>query len=103
MNVQNQTPLANDAIPAPKGCVQPGQEWLAALRCGRFDYHSIALASDALAISEAGLGVTVSGRVLIDATIDGGRHPWRVQFTLGCAMRGAVWKIVWARYRSASA
>ncbi|MEY9836290.1 nuclear transport factor 2 family protein [Streptacidiphilus sp. EB103A] len=62
------------------GRVQPKQEWLAQMRDGQFDYHSV---------QEKNVHVHVDGdnahlvaRTVTDATVYGTRAPWHLQLAL---------------------
>ena len=82
------------------GVTQPKQEWFDAIRSGRFDYHSIALEELSLAARVTGDGAEMTGRGVFDATIDGMRHPWRLQFAVRFAKTAGHWLITRARYTS---
>ena len=80
------------------GYVQPKDEWFDVLRTGRFDYHRIDVDEGSLSVTVTGPTAVVTGRGIFDATINGMRSPWRLQFTLRLARRRDQWIITHARY-----
>jgi hypothetical protein len=82
------------------GYVQPKDEWFGVLRSGEFDYHRIEIDENTLSVSIDGSAAEVRGRGIFNATINGMRNPWRLQFALRFARRGDTWIIAHARYTS---
>lgn len=71
------------------GLVQPKQEWLAQMRDGQFDYHSV---------QEKHVDVRVDGdsarlvaRTVTDATVYGTRAPWRLQLAFDFTRVDGQW------------
>jgi hypothetical protein len=82
------------------GYVQPREEWLEVVRDGQFDYHRIDVDERSLAVTVTGPAAMVKGRGIFDATINGMRSPWRLQFTLRLAKHRDRWILMHARYTS---
>lgn len=82
------------------GYVQPKDEWFGVLRSGEFDYHRIEVDENTVSVSLDGSAAEVRGRGIFNATINGMRNPWRLQFTVRFARRGGTWIIAHARYTS---
>ena len=82
------------------GYVQPKDEWFGVIRSGQFDYHSIDIEEETLAVNITGSTAVVTGRGIVNATINGMRNPWRLQFTMECARQNDRWTITRARYTS---
>jgi hypothetical protein len=82
------------------GYVQPKDEWFGVLRSGEFDYHRIEIDDNTVSVSIDGRTAEVRGRGIFNATINGMRNPWRLQFTVRFARRGDTWIIAHARYTS---
>lgn len=72
------------------GYVQPKQEWLAQIREGRFDYHSIV----DLDVEVDGDTARLVGRTVTDATVYGTRADWRLQLTVDYAYENDAWIVV---------
>ncbi|MER5220614.1 nuclear transport factor 2 family protein [Streptomyces flaveus] len=72
------------------GYVQPKQEWLAQIREGRFDYHSIV----DLDVEVDGDTARMVGRTVTDATVYGTRADWRLQLTVDYAYENDAWIVV---------
>ena len=70
--------------------VQPKQEWLAQMREGRFDYHSIV----DLDVEVDGDTARLVGRTVTDATVYGTRADWRLQLTVDYAYENDAWIVV---------
>jgi Domain of unknown function (DUF4440) len=87
--------------PLDPGCVlvhmtaygQPKDEWLALIRSGPFDYHRIDVDGKSPPAQTTDGTAVLAGRGVFDATIDGMRAPWRLQFTVRLAKRGDRWVI----------
>jgi hypothetical protein len=82
------------------GYVQPKDEWFDVIRSGEFDYHRIDVDERTLAVKVTGTTATVTGQGIFNATINGFRRPWRLQFTLWFSKRNERWIITGARYTS---
>ncbi|MFD9445159.1 nuclear transport factor 2 family protein [Streptomyces sp. NPDC060006] len=75
------------------GYVQPKQEWLAQMREGRFDYHSIVDPDPDpdpdpdldLDVEVDGDTARLVGRTVTDATVYGTRADWRLRLTVDYA------------------
>jgi hypothetical protein len=80
------------------GYVQPKDEWFDVIRSGQFDYHTITVHEEAISMTVSGKTAIIGGRGLFDATINGMRRPWRLQFTMRFARDAAGWRILEARY-----
>jgi hypothetical protein len=80
------------------GYLQPKKEWLDVIRTGQFDYHGISIDDTSLAVTGTGSAATVAGRGIFDATINGMKNPWRLQFTLDYQKRDGRWILMRARY-----
>jgi ketosteroid isomerase-like protein len=80
------------------GYEQPKDEWFGVVRSGRFNYHRIDIDQKSLSVNVTGDTAAVAGRGIFDATINGTRNDWRLQFTLRCARRDDRWVIAHARY-----
>ncbi|WP_192582888.1 nuclear transport factor 2 family protein [Streptomyces albicerus] len=72
------------------GYVQPKQEWLAQMREGRFDYHSIV----DLDVEVDGDTARLVVRTVTDATVYGTRADWRLQLTVDYAYENDAWIVV---------
>ena len=82
------------------GYIQPKDEWFGVIRSGQFDYHRIDIEEETLAVNITGSTAVVTGRGIFNATINGMRNPWRLQFTMECARQNGRWTITRARYTS---
>lgn len=82
------------------GYEQPKREWFEVIRSGQFDYHAIAIEEEQLTVNITGDAAVLMGRGIFDATINGTRNPWRLQFTVRYAKRDNRWTMVHARYTS---
>ena len=80
------------------GYVQPKGEWFDVIRSGQFDYHTITVEEETISLTVPGKSAIVAGRGLFDATINGMRRPWRLQFTMRFARDAAGWRITEACY-----
>jgi hypothetical protein len=83
------------------GYAQPKSEWFEVIDAGAFDYHRIDVDPRTLAIEVTGGTAVVSGRGVFDATIQGMRRPWRLQFTMQLerlAPHDGAWVVRHARY-----
>jgi hypothetical protein len=80
------------------GYVQPKTEWFSVLRSGQFDYHSITADDESLSITVSAKTAIAAGRGLFDATINGLRRPWGLQFTMHLVRHSDAWRIARARY-----
>ena len=80
------------------GYVQPKDEWFDVLRSRQFDYHRIEIDEKTVSVSISGDAAELTGRGVFNATINGARNPWRLQFSMRFAKRGARWAITHARY-----
>jgi len=82
------------------GVTQPKREWLDVIRSGQFDYHSIEIEEASLVVNVTGDVAVLNGKGLFDATINGMKNPWRLQFALRYAKTGEQWLIMHSRYTS---
>ena len=82
------------------GYIQPKDEWFGVIRSGQFDYHRIDIEEETLAVNITGSTAVLTGRGIFNATINGMRNPWRLQFTMECARQNGRWTITRARYTS---
>ncbi len=82
------------------GYDQPKDEWFGVIRSGQFDYHRIDIEEETLAVNITGSTAVLTGREIFNATINGMRNPWRLQFTMECARQYGRWTITRARYTS---
>lgn len=80
------------------GCFQPKDEWLGVIRSGDFDCHHIRLDDSATSIEQTTSGWVVKGRGIFNATIDGMKNPWRLQFTLVMKKQSGQWYFTNAEY-----
>ena len=80
------------------GDVQPKAEWFDVIDSGRFDYHRIDVDERSLVMSVADASAVVTGRGIFDATINGMRRPWHLQFTMQLAKSAGAWRVRHARY-----
>jgi len=80
------------------GYVQPKDEWFDVLRSRQFDYHRIEIDEKTVSVSISGDAAELTGRGVFNATINGARNPWKLQFSMRFARRGAKWVITHARY-----
>jgi len=80
------------------GYVQPKDEWFDVLRSKQFEYHRIEIDVTTVSVSINGDAAELTGRGIFNATINGARNPWRLQFSIRFARRGARWTITHARY-----
>lgn len=78
--------------------VQPKHEWLDLVWSGDFNYHRIELEQNSLEVSVKGIGSTVQGRGIFNASINGMTAPWRLRFVLELKKHEGVWMIASARY-----
>lgn len=69
--------------------VQPGDEWLAEMRQGKFVYHRITVQDIRVAVT--GDTARLVARTLTDARVYGGRNEWRLQLALDYAWRSDRW------------
>ena len=82
------------------GYVQPKAEWLSVIRSGDFDYHSIQVDLPALTVEETSDTAVINGRGVFNATINGLKAPWKLQFTLEFTRQKGQWKLMHAKYSS---
>jgi hypothetical protein len=82
------------------GYVQPRNDWLLVVRSGRFDYHQIDIDESSLVLSDNTSSAELRGRGIFNATINGTKSPWRLQFTLQFVPRNGSWKLASAIYTS---
>jgi hypothetical protein len=80
------------------GYNQPKDEWFGVLRSGQFDYHKIDVDEETVTVSIQRESAELTGRGIFNATINGAKNPWRLQFTVGFVRRGDRWIIKNARY-----
>jgi hypothetical protein len=80
------------------GYVQPKDEWFDVLRSRQFDYHRIEIDEKTVSVSISGDAAELTGRGVFNATINGARNPWKLQFSMRFARRDAKWVITHARY-----
>ncbi|MFC7265410.1 nuclear transport factor 2 family protein [Streptomyces lutosisoli] len=71
------------------GYVQPKQEWLAQMRAGQFDYHSVDEKS--VDVEVRGDAARLAGRTITDATVYGMRAPWHLQLAFDYARVDGQW------------
>lgn len=79
------------------GYVQPKQEWFEEIETYQFHYHRIRVDEESLSVIATGDHAVVRGRGIFDATINGIRSPWRLQFTVRFSRSGR-WRIDQAQY-----
>lgn len=82
------------------GYKQQKDEWFGVIRSGEFDYHKIDIEQDALSVGVTGLTAAVTGRGIFNATINGMRNPWRLQFKMTWTKEQSGWKAASAAYTS---
>jgi hypothetical protein len=82
------------------GITQPKREWFDVNRSRRFDYHSIEIEDESVVLDVTEDAAVLNGRGTFNATIDGMKNPWRLQFTMRYAKTGERWQIAHARYTS---
>ncbi|SFA69432.1 protein of unknown function [Collimonas sp. OK607] len=82
------------------GYVQPKAEWLSVVRSRDFDYHSIQVDASTLTVEEMSGTVVINGRGVFNATINGLKAPWRLQFTLEFTRQKGQWRLMHAKYGS---
>lgn len=80
------------------GYVQPRNEWFDVIGSGAYDYHKIDVDHRTLQLDVAGASATLEGRGVFDATIEGLRRPWLLQFALRCTKQAGRWRVECARY-----
>ena len=80
------------------GVTQPKREWFDVIRSGQFDYHSIVIEETSLMVNVTGDVAELNGRGIFNATINGMKNPWRLQFAMRYAKTGEQWLIRHARY-----
>jgi Domain of unknown function (DUF4440) len=78
--------------------VQSKHEWFGVIRSGQFDYQSIRVDQKVLSVTVSGTTGIAAGRGIFDASINGMRRPWRLQFAIRLAKHGDARRIVEARY-----
>ncbi|MFD4600691.1 nuclear transport factor 2 family protein [Streptomyces sp. NPDC058464] len=71
------------------GYVQSKADWLAQMRAGQFDYHSVEEKSVTVDIN--GDEARLVGRFITDATVYGTRANWRLQLTMGYVLQNDTW------------
>ncbi len=71
------------------GSIQPKDEWLSQMQAGQFLYHHIDEKS--IAVDLHGDEARLVGRLVVDATVDGSRATWPLQFTQHLSR----WKETW--------
>ena len=82
------------------GYRQPRHEWYEVIRRGDFDYHAIDVDQSSLSLQLRGEAAVLTGRGIFNATINGMKNPWRLQFTMRFGRRGGSWIVLDARYSS---
>jgi hypothetical protein len=82
------------------GYVQPKTEWLDVVRSRDFDYHAIEVDKPSLTVEATPKTAVLKGRGIFDATINGVRSPWRLQFTITLHRHEDQWRFVRAKYTS---
>nr|WP_315425800.1 nuclear transport factor 2 family protein [uncultured Albidiferax sp.] len=82
------------------GYVQPRTEWFEVVRTRQFDYHRISVDPDSLRVARDGDGkaISIEGRGVFDATIQGTHRPWRLAFRLSLSRLREVPTIKHAAY-----
>jgi hypothetical protein len=80
------------------GYVQPRGEWFDVIGSGQFQYHRIDIDEALLSVSISGNTATVKGRGVFDATINGMRRSWRLQFAIQVAKDRGAWRMAGAQY-----
>ncbi len=80
------------------GYRQPRQEWFGVILRREFDYHRIDVDTRSLEVNVASDSAMLAGRGIFNATINGMKHPWRLQFTMQLARRNGSWIVLSARY-----
>ena len=71
------------------GYFQPGQEWLAQMRAGQFQYHDAQEKNVSLQID--GDTARLVGRIVTDATVYGSRATWPLQLTMDFIRANGRW------------
>lgn len=82
------------------GYVQAKDEWFDVMRTHQFDYHQIDIEQSSLSVTVTGATAVVKGRGIFNATINGMRIPWRLQFEMALAKDETGRKVASARYAS---
>lgn len=82
------------------GYVQPKDEWFGVVRTRAFDYHAINVDAKTLVITPKGNSALVTGRGIFNATINGMKAPWRLEFNMQFVKRDREWIVARARYTS---
>src|SRR5215208_1061668 len=82
------------------GYVQPKEEWFGVIRSGQFDYHRIEIEEETLSANVTDGTAVLTGRGIFDATINGMRNDWRLQFSMRYAKRNDEWTVTHVRYSS---
>lgn len=82
------------------GYEQPKDEWFDVIRTGQFDYHKIDIEQNSLSVSVTDVTAVVTGRGVFNATINGMRNPWKLQFKMTWTKEENGWKVTSARYSS---
>lgn len=80
------------------GYEQPRSEWLAAVKSGRFDYHAISVKQIRVAKAKKEGQAVATGLVHIEATINGARALWPMQFLTELTQHSGTWFVVRASY-----
>ena len=80
------------------GYAQPRAEWFDVIQSGEFDYHHIDVDDESVSVNVFGKTATATGKGIFDATIEGMRRPWRLEFAVRFDKSGNVWRIAQARY-----
>jgi hypothetical protein len=80
------------------GYVQPKHEWLGVIRSGQFDYHHIDIDEKTTSLSILEDSASLSGRGIFNATINGMKSPWRLQFSIQLRKLSGRWVMKNARY-----
>ncbi|GAC1408063.1 MAG: nuclear transport factor 2 family protein [Burkholderiaceae bacterium] len=83
------------------GYVQPKAEWLELVRSGDFDYHTIQLDKQSLTADfVTSNSAVLKGRGIFNATINGMKNHWKLQFTVELAQQKGQWRLTHAKYLS---
>jgi ketosteroid isomerase-like protein len=80
------------------GYRQPKEEWFDVIEAGDFNYHKIDIEQRSLSVSVTGNTAVLAGRGIFDATINGMRSGWPLQFRMMWAKRDGRWRIASATY-----
>jgi hypothetical protein len=82
------------------GYVQPKRDWFSVINSRQFDYHRIDIDEKTHTLNLSGQSAALNGHGIYEATINGLKRPWRLQFEIHFERQDEKWKIMDARYTS---